>query len=113
MDMFFELIGGTLLIKKEVLAKDLLKKDSDFRYFINKNKPVYRAPKIEKDSEYIKIIFDNGTDIDLNRSYQDEFKALKYKYKENIKGILYIRVTFNTISTTTLDLNGEDSVSIY
>ena len=113
MDMFFELIGGSLIISKDILAKDLLKKNSDFRYYINKNKPVYRQPKIEKNGKNITICFDNGTDIDLTKSYQEDFRALKLKYKEAIKGILYIRVTFNTISTTTIDLNDVDNIKVY
>jgi len=44
MDIFYELISGYLIIGKKILATDLLQKNSNFRPFLTKNRPVYRAP---------------------------------------------------------------------
>lgn len=113
MDNFSELTSGNLIINKTSLAKDLLKKDSDFKYLLNKNKPIYRAPEIKKNGDNVIIVFDNATDVDLESNYIEKFRNLKMKYKENLKGIIYIRVTFNTIFTTTINLDGSNDIEVY
>lgn len=113
MDNFSELTSGVLVINKTTLAKDLLKKDSDFKYLLNKNRPIYRPPEIKKHEDSVIINFENGTDIDLENDYIEKFRELKRKYKNNLKGKIYVRVTFNTIFTSTIDLDGTNDIEVY
>ncbi len=113
MDIFYELISGLLLVNKKILAKELLKKKSFLKYLLNKNKIVYRAPELIKLNDIVKINFDYGTDIELQALYIEQFNSLKREYKEEVSGKLYVRVSCNSIYTSTIDLNGIESVTVY
>lgn len=113
MNAFYELISGTIIIDKKILAMDLLKKNSNFRYLLNKNKPFYRPPEIENQDGLVKINFDNGTDIDINDSYIKKFKLLKIDHKSAVTGKIYIRVSTNSIFTLTIDFNGLNEAKVY
>ncbi|MGL1890668.1 MAG: hypothetical protein OCD02_03530 [Spirochaetaceae bacterium] len=113
MDIFYELISGLLIINKKILAKELLKRQSFLKYLLNKNKEIYRAPELFKVNDIVKINFDPGTDIELQALYIEQFKSLKQLYKEEISGKIDIRVTCNSIYTSTVDLNGIDSIEVY
>lgn len=114
MDVFNELISGYILIKKKILARDLLLKNSEFKIFLKKSRTVYRAPEVQKGDIYVKIIFDNATDIDLGEDYIEYFKGLKFKYRDELKGLLTIRVICYGTFLSKIDLNNSnDSILVY
>lgn len=114
MSMEYVVSGGQLHLDKKVFAKEILKPDSLLKKILgSKNDDMNNElPVIAKKENHVSIYFNNASDVVLDDDFIEQFKTLKSKYKERIKGRLTIRMVLYHSYYMVLNFNGDDDFEL-
>lgn len=108
-ELEFNLCSGYLDMEKKAFVKDILLGKSLLKSIIYSSDPGFKPPEIQKGSERVRIIFDNGSNIDLGEHYEAKIKKLKTAYRDKLKGVISFDIVCFEAYKSVLDLNSDDS----
>ncbi|QEN05843.1 hypothetical protein EW093_14415 [Thiospirochaeta perfilievii] len=113
MDEYYELIGGYLEFDKKAFLLDIVSPKSEIRRLITSGDRGFKPPKIVKKESSVKVLFDDSTDIDLDKNYKEYFTRLKEKYKKKMQGRLIVRVSCYATFFSNVDFNRDEKAFFY
>ncbi len=108
-DVEFIIVGGILRVDAQVLARELLKKDSILRSFVLASKSNGKPPKVIKEQQWVTIDF-TGAEVALGCALEEAFTPIKQKYKGKIIGSVSCMMKYTMmqgVSMTTVDFPTE------
>ncbi len=108
-DVEFIIVGGTLKVKAQVMALEMLKRDSLLRSFAMASKEFGKPPRVSKDDQWVTIDFTNA-EVPLKSGLQEAFEPIKRKYRGQVVGSVTCLMKYTImqgVSLTTVEFPAE------
>ncbi|MCG8482793.1 MAG: hypothetical protein MJA31_05745 [Clostridia bacterium] len=114
MSMEYVISGGQIHFDKKVFAREILKPNSLLKKIIGSrdDDKDNKLPAVTKTENHVTIYYNDASDIVLDDNFIEQFKSLKSKYKEKIKGRITIRMVLYHSYYMVLNFNGDNDFEI-